>query len=108
MDDWSDIGDGLEARKAGGHAEVRSGDPEAAERHDCDGRILVLTRDQVTAVAARPSDWRSVGGQYEARFSDGAYEVRGVVLPDLMRHGRDGLLCKMGNGPVERLMALMK
>lgn len=106
MSEWTDIGSGLEARKEAGAVEIRLTDPSKAWRHDRQGRLAVLTREQATNTAAQPPDWTAVGGTYESRFVDGMYEVRGVALPDMVRHGDEGKLVTMDSRSMRDVLML--
>jgi hypothetical protein len=92
MSEWADIGSGLQARKVEGVVEVKLSDPSGTWRHDSQGRLLILTKNQIVNTAARPPNWTAVGGTYESRFENEMYEIRGTALPDLVRHDGEGKL----------------
>ena len=105
MGDWTDIGDGFDARRVGDIVEVRAQDPRAAERHDAQGRMLAMTRAQVTNVAACPPDWTNVEGTLESRYVGGHPDIRGTTVTDRVRHEAKQL-CRLSQVAVVRLAML--
>jgi hypothetical protein len=108
MTEWDDIGGGLQARKVGDVVEIRLTDPRETWRHDSQGRLVVLTGEQVINTAARPPNWTAVGGMYESQFENGAYKVRGVVLSDQIRHDGEGKLVALDDWSMKNVLLLSR
>jgi hypothetical protein len=106
MGEWKDVGSGLEARRQGELVEARLSDLRKAWRHDLQGRLLAMTREQVVNTAARPPDWVNVGGTYESRYVTGQFQVRGSAVPDMVRHDENGRLASMDDSTMSRILLL--
>lgn len=103
--EWIDIGDGFEARRVDETVEVRAQDPVAAERHDPEGRMLAMTRAQVTNVAACSSEWTNVEGTLESRRIGNLHDVRGTTVTDRVRH-EARQLCSLSRDSVIQLVVM--
>ena len=106
MGEWKDVGSGLEARRQGELVEARLSDPGKTWRHDQQGRLLAMTREQAVNTAARPPDWVHVGGTYESRYVTGQFQIRGKAVSDMVRHDENGRLASVDDSTMSRILLL--